>query len=144
MSIRQVIGNRFEIGDLERDLLGRGGMGDVYRALDTQTDETVAIKALKPEMVASAPDVVARSVREGKALRQLDHPNSVSTMAAVEEDVQHYLVVEYVGGGSLRDLLDQQRPGFCVPGSPIARVVEISLDVADALTRAHHLGGDEL
>jgi len=140
MSIRQVIDNRFEIRDLERDLLGRGGMGDVYRGLDSHTGQIVAIKALKPETVASDPDVVARFVREGEALRQLNHPNIVKMVDAVEEDGRHYLVIEYVGGGSLRDLLDQQRPGIPMPGLPIPRVVEIALEVADALTRAHHLG----
>ena len=71
----QRIGSRFEIRDLERDLLGRGGMGEVYRGRDIQTGQTVAIKALRREVVAGDPDVVARFVREGEALRHLNHPN---------------------------------------------------------------------
>lgn len=128
-----VIANRFEINDLKKDLLGRGGMGDVYRATDTETGQTVAIKALKPDVVANAPDIVARFMREGEALRQLNHPNIVKMVAAIEEAGQHYLVMEYVKGGSLQDLLDAEG------ALPVARVLEISLEVADALTRAHHL-----
>jgi serine/threonine protein kinase len=134
MNTSQIIADRFEISDLEKDLLGRGGMGDVYRATDTQKGEPVAVKALNPGVVARDPDIVARFVREGEALRQLNHPNIVGMVAAVEEEGQHYLIMEYVGGGSLRDLLAAQGP------LPSARVVEIALDLADALTRAHRLG----
>jgi len=110
MSTRQIIADRFEIGDLEKDLLGRGATGDVYRGIDTHAGQVVAVKALKPEIVAGNPDIVERFAREGQALRQLNHPNIVSMVAAVEEDGQHYLVMEYVGDGSLRDLLDATRP----------------------------------
>jgi serine/threonine protein kinase len=119
-----VIANRFEIGNLKKDLLGRGGMGDVYRATDTQTGQIVAIKALKPDIVAKAPDIVARFMQEGEALRQLNHPNIVKMVAAIEEAGQHYLVIEYVKGGSLQDLLDAEG------ALPVARVLEISLEVA--------------
>ena len=57
--------NRYRI-DAE---LGRGGMGAVYRATDTQTGGLVAVKALNPEVVARAPDLVQHFVREGEALR---------------------------------------------------------------------------
>ncbi|MCP4540926.1 MAG: protein kinase [Chloroflexi bacterium] len=133
MMTGQIITNRFEINDLEKDLLGQGGMGDVYRGVDTQTGQTVAIKVLKPDVIARNPDIVTRFIREGKALRQLKHPNIVEMVAAVEEDGQHYLVMEYVGGGSLEDLLEEQGR------LPVSRAAEISLDLADALTRAHRL-----
>jgi serine/threonine-protein kinase len=71
--------------------LGRGGMGTVYRATDTLTGELVAVKVLNPEVVAHAPDLVERFVREGEALRQLNHPNIVRMIAAVQEQGQHYL-----------------------------------------------------
>jgi len=134
MSASQLIANRFEISDPEKDLLGRGGMGDVYRATDTQTGEPVAVKALSPGVVARDPDILERFVREGEALRQLNHPNIVRMVAAVEKEGRHYLVMEYVGGGSLQDLLAAQG---ALPGT---RAVEIALDLADALTRAHRLG----
>ncbi len=134
MASSQRIADRFVINDLEKDLLGRGGMADVYRAADTQTGEPVAIKVLRPQPVALDPDILERFVREGQALRQLNHPNIVGMVAAVEQEGQHYLVMEYVGGGSLKDLLDAQGP---LPGM---RVVELALDLADALARAHRLG----
>jgi predicted ATPase len=142
---RQLIGNRFEIADPERDLLGRGGMGDVYRGVDLRTGHAVAIKALRPEVVAGDPNALARFLREGEALRQLDHPNIVKVVDGIEQDGRHYLVMEYVPGGSVRDLLDGgiSRPGRSkpdLPGLSVERTVEIALDVADALTRAHRLG----
>ncbi len=134
MSPTQQIADRFIISNPEQDLLGRGGMGAVYRATDTLTGELVAIKALDPRVVARDPELLERFTREGEALRQLNHPNIVRIVAAVEDGGRHYLVMEYVEGGSLQDLLDAQ-------GSlPVSRVLEIALDLADALTRAHRLG----
>jgi serine/threonine protein kinase len=135
----RVIGNRFEFRDPHTGLLGQGAMGQVFRGLDRWSGEPVAIKALKSGMVARDPDLVARFEREGEALRQLNHPNIVKMLAAVTEqdantgDEIHYLVMEYVGGGSLRDLLDQQTK------LPVQRVLQIGIELADALSRAHHL-----
>jgi predicted ATPase len=119
-----VIAGRYEIRDPERDLLGRGGMGDVYRGTDLETGQSVAVKVLKPELVTGDPESVARFLREGEALRQLDHPNIVKIVDAVEG---RYLVMECVAGGSLRDLLAEGGR------LSVERAVEIALDVADAL-----------
>src|SRR5512136_2810841 len=106
MSASRVIANRFAIDDPEKDLLGRGGMGAVYRATDTLTGELVAVKVLdQTSEVSQTSEVFQRFTREGEALRQLNHPNIVRMVAAVEEAGQHYLVLEYVEGGSLRDVL---------------------------------------
>jgi predicted Ser/Thr protein kinase len=129
-----LIANRFEISDLEKDLLGGGEMGHVYRGTDTQTGQAVAIKVLKPEILASQPDIVARFIREGESLRQLNHPNIVQMVDAIEENGQHYIIMEYVAGGSLRDLLEAGKP------LSVTRILEITLELADALSRAHHLG----
>ncbi len=125
----RLIANRFRLGDI----IGQGGMGDVYRGVDTFTGQTVAIKALRPEIAHANPALVERFVREAEALRQLNHPNIVGVLASVEEDNRRYIVLEYVGGGSLADLLREQSR------LPIRRIVEIGLDLADALTRAHRL-----
>jgi serine/threonine protein kinase/tetratricopeptide (TPR) repeat protein len=108
-------------------------MGKLYRGQDTQTGEAVAVKALKPEIMDGNPELVARFIREGEALRQLDHPNIVKMLAAVFGDGRHYLIMEYVSGGDLRQLLEREAP------LPIPRIIEMGLDLADALTRAHRL-----
>jgi len=127
-SLRQ-IGLRYEI----EKLIGSGAVGRVYLGRDRQSGEQVAIKELMSDWVARAPDAVERFRREGEALRKLNHPNIVKVLATLEENDQHYLIMEYVGGGSLADLLKRQ------PQQPIERVIAIGLELADALSRAHHL-----
>lgn len=126
---QQVIANRFEMGSF----LAGGGMGDVFRGIDRTTDQPVAIKVLKPEIVAQDADQLQRFAREGELLAKLNHPNIVKVIKMVEEEGRNYIVMEYVGGGTLRDLLIEQ------PQLPLDRVMEIALDLADALTRAHRL-----
>src|SRR5690606_34997245 len=101
----------------------------VYKGRDTQTDQIVAVKHLKPDVVKQGPDLVERFTHEGDLLRQLNHPNIVSILRSIEEDGQHYLVMEYVEGGSLKELLDTQER------LSVRRTLEIALDLADALTR---------
>lgn len=125
----RLIGNRFEIGER----IGHGGMGDVYRGIDTHTNQPVAVKFLKSEILSSDPGLLQRFEREGEALRRLNHPNIIKMLMAFQEDGQHYLVMEYVAGGSLRDLLEQ------TPQLSVERILDIALDLADALTRAHRL-----
>ena len=85
MTGQWVIASRFEINDAEADLLSQGSMGSIYRGTDTQTGNTVAIKALRPNLVADHPDIIARFIREGEALGQLEHPNVVKMVDAVED-----------------------------------------------------------
>lgn len=111
--------------------LGAGGMGTVYKGLDTRTDTPVAIKQLKPDL--TTPELIERFKREGEALRDLNHPNIVKMLDTVEENGSHYLVMEYVSGGDLRKLMQQQgRLHY-------RRCVDMAIDLADALTRAHRL-----
>jgi NarL family two-component system response regulator LiaR len=126
---QQRLAERFEIGPL----IGSGMTGNVYRGLDRQTGEPVAIKELRSEILAAEPELLERFLREGEALRRLNHPNIVKVLLAAEQNDQHYLVMEFIGGGSLADLLRRDVK------LPIARVLSIGLEVADALTRAHHL-----
>ncbi len=124
-----VILGRYELGPP----IGEGGMGEVFRGLDRQTDQPVAIKRLKSGRLSNDPTLVERFEREGDALRALDHPNIVKVLASAEEAGSHYIVMEYVAGGSLADLLSKEGR------LPIARTVDIALELADALTRSHHL-----
>ncbi|MBN2305771.1 MAG: serine/threonine protein kinase [Anaerolineae bacterium] len=124
-----IIGGRYQVNRL----LGKGGMGEVYYGVDLQDNTPVAIKALKPDVVERDPSILERFRREGQALKELDHPNIVKMLAMVQDGDQHYLVMEYVAGGSLYDLL--KRTGRL----PIEQVLPIALDLSDALTRAHRL-----
>jgi len=117
-----------------QECIGKGSVGEVYRGVDTQTGATVAIKILKPDIVASDPEAVERFQREAEVLRTLNHPNIVNVLATFEDDGLHYLVTEYIPAGSLRNLLEKEGR------LRIERVLEIALDLVDALTRAHRLG----
>jgi serine/threonine protein kinase len=129
MNEPRVIAGRYRI---ER-LIGQGGIGQVFYGTDLQINEPVAIKALRPHVTQENPNLLERFRREGAALKELDHPNIVKMLAAFEEDGQPYIVMEYVSGGSLYDLLKQRGK------LPIERVLYIALDLCDALTRAHRL-----
>ncbi|MEO8184654.1 MAG: protein kinase, partial [Deltaproteobacteria bacterium] len=124
-----ILSGRFEVGEF----LAQGGMGAVYRGVDRETHLPVAIKLLKPEVVAESPELLVRFRRESEILRQLDHPNIVKMIDASLDRSLPYIVMEYVAGGSLRDLLRRQ------PQLPIARALSIALELVDALARAHHL-----
>ena len=112
--------------------LGRGGMGIVYKAEDTKLERQVALKVLPAAALASEEDR-ARFYREAKAAAALNHPNIVKMLDMMEEDGKHYLVMEYVSGGDLADLLKRGNIA-------INRILEIAIDLADALTRTHKLG----
>jgi serine/threonine protein kinase len=134
MSTAQTVATRFKIADLEKDLLGRGVMSTVYRGTDALTGELVAIKALDPGVVVRSPEALKRFLREGEILRQLNHPNIVKMIDSVEEAGRHYLVMEYVPGGSLQGLLAADKR------LASRRVIAIALALADALACAHRLG----
>ena len=124
-----MLANRYDM----KDVIGAGGMGMVYLAEDTQTGQPVAVKLLKQEAVQHEPKVLERFLREGEALRALNHPNIVKMFEMVEKDDSHFIIMEYVSGGSLKSLM--QREGRL----PVDRALEISLDLCDALTRTHRL-----
>lgn len=116
------------------ELIAEGYMGYVYRGFDHQNHQSVAIKALKNDLLLQQPTLLERFKREGKALRDLNHPNIVQLKDIVDQDQVHYLIMDYFENGSLYDLLQGQGR------LPVERVYEIGLDLADALTRVHRLG----
>jgi serine/threonine-protein kinase len=129
MSQRRVIGERFEI----QGLIGQGGMGSVFKGIDLASGEPVAIKVLKREVIASDPEQVERFQREAQVLYQLNHPNIVRIWDAIFQDGDYYIVMEYMPGGSLRDVLKREKR------LPISDTLNLALDLSDALTRAHRL-----
>ena len=112
--------------------LGAGGMGEVYRALDTRLRREIAVKVLPAEL-ASQPDLAARFEREARAVAALNHPNIVVLHSIEHEDGIRFLTMELVEGRTLDQLMT---PG----GLPIARVLEWGIALADALVAAHARG----
>jgi serine/threonine protein kinase len=112
--------------------LGEGGMGEVYRATDSQLDREVAIKVL-PEAVAGNPDRLARFEREAKAVAALNHPNIVTVFSVEEAEGIHFIAMELVEGQALSELLP--RGGFSSD-----RLLEIAIPLADAVSCAHRSG----
>lgn len=117
---------------LERQI-GAGGMGTVYLCTDIKTEERVALKRLHHNRIEIQPELAERFVREAEALRTLNHPNIVKAYAHFEFEGDHYIVMEYVEGQDLSDLLIHRGK------LPLNRTLDIALGVADALTRAHYL-----
>jgi eukaryotic-like serine/threonine-protein kinase len=114
------------------DLLGAGGMGEVYRAHDTRHDRAVAIKVL-PQRLADDPTALERFRREARAIAALSHPNIVSLLDFGGEESIAYIVTELLEGDTLRALLDRGP-------LPWRRCCEIGAAVAAALAAAHSEG----
>lgn len=111
-----------------------GGHGQLFLGRDRVTGDPVVIKQLIKEVIAQDPLLVDRFKQEGELLRQLQHPNIVQMLATFEQNGQRSIVMEYAPGGSLRQLLDEKGP------LPIEQIIAIGLELADALSRSHHLG----
>jgi serine/threonine protein kinase len=125
--IGQTLNNRYEV----TTRLGKGAMGTVYRAIDTQSERDVAVKVISSELAVD-PAMLERFKREGEALRQLRHVNIVGFIDAFQYGELSIIVMEFVSGGSLYDLI-KKGP------LPIESAVQIALDLCDALIRAHRL-----
>ena len=114
--------------------LGAGGMGEVYRALDSTLGRHVALKLLPPEL-ARDPARIDRFRREARTVASLNHPHIV-TIYSVEQDAEtgaHFLTMELVEGASL----DRQLPA---DGMPVATLLDLAWALADALAAAHDKG----
>ncbi len=110
--------------------LARGGMAEVYLARDLLLDRPVALKVLFPEF-ASDRSFVERFRREARAAANLNHPNIVSIYDWGEEDGTYFIVMEYVDGLTLRDVIRGQGPLMA------NRAAEVGADIAAALHFAH-------
>ncbi len=114
------------------DQIGKGGMGEVYRAFDTNLGRQVAIKIL-PDPFAHDPERLARFAREAKTLASLNHPNIAQIYGLEKRDGTTALVIELVDGPTLADRIAQ--------GSlPVDEVLPIAKQMAEALEAAHEQG----
>ena len=112
--------------------LGAGGMGEVYRALDSRLGREVAIKVLPQHLSANA-EVRARFEREAKLVSSLNHPNICTLFDVGREGDTDYLVMELVDGETLAARLARG-------ALPAADVLRLGAQIADALSRAHRAG----
>ena len=113
-------------------LLGAGGMGEVYRARDTRLGREVAIKAL-PDEFARDPERLGRFEREAKLLASLNHPNIGAIYGLEVVEGHRYLVLEFIEGETLSDLIARGPV-------PVGEAVELCAHVAAALESAHESG----
>jgi serine/threonine protein kinase len=113
-------------------LLGKGGMGEVYRAHDTKLKRDVAIKVL-PEEFTRDPDRVSRFQREAEVLASLNHPNIAAIYNLQETAGSRYLVLELVEGETLAGRLDR---------GPLAisDALNVAISICEALEAAHEKG----
>ena len=112
--------------------LGKGGMGEVYRAKDLKLGREVAIKVL-PEEFARDADRVARFQREAKLLASLNHPNIAAIYGLEEFQETNFLVLELVEGDTLAD----QLKGGAIP---VDESLKLALQIAEGLEAAHEKG----
>ena len=111
--------------------LGEGGMGVVWKAVDTTLEREVAIKIL-PEAFAADPERLARFEREAKVLASLNHPNVAAVYGLHQDGGVRFLAMELVRGRTLGEEIAR--------GIPPARVVELAVAIADGLAAAHRQG----
>lgn len=105
--------------------LGRGGMAKVYNAYDTHMERNVALKVILPSQQSSRV-FLDRFVLEAKAVAQLSHTNIVKVLDYGEENTQPYIVMEYIGGGTLKEILGVAYPWASAAAflAPIARALD--------------------
>ena len=116
------------------EMIGRGGMGTVYRATDLRLGRWVAVKLLSGPLVEEDPASVARFNREARSAARLTHSGVVKVYDAGSDDGTRFIVMEYVDGRSLEAVLRSDAP--LLP----ARAARIARQVADALAAAHAAG----
>jgi len=112
--------------------IGEGGMGVVWKALDTKLDREVAVKLL-PEDLASDPERLKRFEREAKAAAAINHPNIVTLYSVEQADGTHFIAMELVDGRTLAHLIPDE-------GLPVERFLDLALPLTEAIAAAHERG----
>ena len=127
--IGEVIGDRYEL----EELVGTGGMSNVYRAHDRLLERTVALKLLH-DRYSDDDEYVERFRREARAAARLSHPNIVTVIDRGEQDGRQFIVFEHVAGANLKQVVRERG------ALPIKQAIELVLQVARALSFAHEHG----
>lgn len=128
----QLFAGRYKIDSI----VGRGGMGIVYRASDTQLDEVVAIKTLPGDVMTRSPEDLERFKREIRLARKITHRNVLRTYDYGEADGVYFISMEFVRGYTLNELLDE------APGRQVAPRVAMGIgrQISRGLQAAHEQG----
>src|SRR5437867_7175656 len=129
MAETRVLAGRYEI----ESVLGRGGMARVFLGTDRVLGRRVAVKVLSSQF-AHDESFVARFRREAQSAASLNHPNVVSVFDTGSDNGTHFIVMEYIQGKTLAEVIKEEAP---LPPERAARVAE---DVAEALSFAHEAG----
>ncbi len=127
---RRKLAGRYELAEV----IGRGGMGAVYRAVDLVLGRTVAVKVLPGTLADQDPTSVARFEREARAAAALTHPAVVAVYDTGADDTARFIVMEFISGYSLDVILRDEGP------LDPDRATGIAAQVADALAAAHAAG----
>ncbi|HEV2719734.1 MAG TPA: protein kinase [Thermoanaerobaculia bacterium] len=124
--------NRYRI----EQMIGRGGMGIVYRAIDTQLDETVAIKTLPGDVMQKSPEDLERFKREIRLARKITHRNVLRTYDYGEAEGVYFISMEYVRGYTLAELLEEAPDHRMAPRAAMG----LSRQICRGLQAAHEQG----
>ncbi|MBV8065904.1 MAG: serine/threonine protein kinase [Actinobacteria bacterium] len=127
--VGEVIADRYEL----EELVDHGGMSTVYRGYDRMLERNVALKVLHPHF-GDDPEYVERFRREARAVARLSHPHIVTVIDRGASEGNQFIVFEYVEGENLKQLLERSGP------LPVARAVDLGIQIADALAFAHQHG----
>lgn len=120
------LGGRYEL----QTVIGGGGMAIVYKAVDTLLDRTVAVKMLRAQY-AGDEEFVSRFRQEAQSAARLSHPNIVNLYDVGMSDGEYYIVMEYVDGPTLKDLVRERGP------LPVHEALDITEQICDAIAHAH-------
>jgi len=126
----RVLARRYTIAEQ----LGVGGSGVVYRAFDRELGEVIAVKMVRPDVLAMDAHALERLKSEIRLARRISHRNVVRTHDLGEADGLYFITMEYVTGTSLRDLIDRNAP------LPVPAVIAIAKQLCRALEVAHEQG----
>lgn len=122
----KILGNRYRL----LELIGEGGMALVYKAEDSLLCRAVAVKILRPQYASDA-EFVERFHREAKAAASLSHPNVVNIFDVGKEDNIDYIVMEYIPGDNLKNIIKRDAP------MAVERALDITRQIGEALHHAH-------
>lgn len=130
MNTDRIIAGHYKI----TERLAYDGMGGVFRGVDIQTNTDIVLKLIREEFLTYDPTLIERLSEEAQQIRQLNHPNILDVQTIISEDHEHFIIMRYLSGGTLRDLL--QNKSYL----PDSKALEITHKLASGLAAIHSIG----